>query len=476
MLTYNLQKTRKSPLYIQVYEHIKADIEKGNILAHEKLPSKRSLAEHHNVSIITVQNAYLQLFSEGYIYTQERKGYFASEIQRMGPTFSPQQKDFVLNYAEQNTEREYYNLDISQSSMDKKNFPFAIWTKHMREVMRQNQDSLLERLPSLGLWTLRKTISDYLRHNRGLHANPNTILIGAGTEYLYAILAKLLGRNATFAVENPCYGKITSVYRSEGIQVKHISLDKEGLSLEELEKSGADIVHVSPAHNFPTGIVMPITRRMELIEWAKAKEGRYIIEDDYDSEFRFASKPLPSLFSKDSYENTLYMNTFSKTLAPTLRISYMILPPKLMEIYQRDFAFHSCPVCGFEQHILARFMEQGSFERHINKMRKKYKQQRDAILACIQNSPLSNCTHIREELSGLHFVLHIATAKKDAEVKSLAKEYGLKLSFLSEFYMDTVQPMYDDSSHGIDLLVNYAGIDVLSMHKVVHILTKILKV
>ncbi len=471
MLTYNLVKNKKSPLYVQLYECIKKDIESGDILAHQKLPSKRSLAEHHSLSIMTVQNAYLQLFSEGYIYTQERRGYFASEIPQMEQNNEFKNRIVRLNAAASDTEKKYYRFDISQSSMDKKSFPFALWSQQMREVMRQNQDTLLEKLPPAGLWALRKAISEYLLQNRRLYADPNTILIGAGTEYLYALLAKLLGRDAIVAVENPGYGKITTVYTSEGLDVKHIPLDSSGLSVDVLAKSPAHIVHLSPAHNFPTGIVMPIARRMDILEWAKEKEGRYIIEDDYDSEFRFASKPLPSLFSKDMYEKTIYMNTFSKTLAPTLRISYMILPPKLMEKYTRDFSFHSCPVCGFEQHILANFISKGYFERHINRMRKKYKQQRDAILQSIQESELGQYAEIREELSGLHFVLYIKTTKKESEIKQLAQGYGVKLSFLSEFYMDK-PPL--NKGEGIEFLVNYAGIEPQSMAQIMKILAKIL--
>ncbi len=468
MLTYNLDKRKKTSLYMQLYENIKGDIEQGTIGAHEKLPSKRSLAEHHTISVLTVQNAYLQLFSEGYIYTQERKGYFACDIPQGHALQSGSTK---IEYENLLAEKTFYPIDISQSSVDKKNFPFTLWAKQMREVMTHNQDALLEKIPPLGLWELRKAISKYLFHYRGLHADPNNILIGAGTEYLYGILAKLLGRDSIFAVENPCYGKITSVYTSEGICVKPIPLDENGLSVQLLAQSEAQVVHISPAHNFPTGIVMPISRRMDILAWAMEKEGRYIIEDDYDSEFRFASKPLPSLYSKDGYEKTLYMNTFSKTIAPTLRISYMILPSALMQKYHEKFSFYACPVCGFEQHVLANFISKGYFERHINRMRKKYKQQRDGILRLIQESALAKQSEIKEELSGLHFILVIKTKKKDVQVQRLAKEYGIKISFLSEFYREGEQKK-DNAC--IELIVNYSGVDVESMAKAIKILSKII--
>ncbi len=484
MLTYNIHKQDGS-LYIQMYENIKKDIENGNIKAHQKLPSKRALAQHHNISIITAQNAYLQLYSEGYIYSKERSGYYASDILQIKNT-STTKLNFIKSNFTENNESPFYSIDISASSINKNNFPFRLWNKEMREVMALKQEDLLAKVPSLGLWELRKAIAEYLYRFRALQVDPNNILIGAGTEYLYSMLVKLLGRNNTVAVEYPCYKKINYVYNSEGITVKNIHLDSYGLSVDELYKSKANIVHISPAHNFPTGIVMPISRRLEILEWLNKEENRFIIEDDYDSELRFTAKPLESLFSKDLSKKTIYMNTFSKTLAPNLRISYMILPEQLIEKYNKNLQFTTCPVCSFEQHILAQFISKGNFERHINRMRKKYKIQRDEILNIIQESTLATKSEIKEELSGLHFILKLKTKKEDKELKKLAGEYGIKTSFLSDFY-DTSHNINDndnlekksksiskESSKG-DLIINYSGIDSNSMKKFVSILSKILK-
>ncbi len=487
MLTYNIVKQNAS-LYIQMYENIKQDIESGKIKAHEKLPSKRALAQHHNISTITVQNAYLQLYSEGYIYSKERSGYFACDILQIKNN-SSNKLNYIKSDFTENSDKSFYSIDISESSINKNNFPFRLWNKEMREVMASKQEDLLAKVPSLGLWELRKAIAEYLYKFRALQVDPNNILIGAGTEYLYSMLVKLLGRDNIVAVEYPCYKKINYVYNSEGIEIKNIHLDSHGLSVDELYKSKANIVHLSPAHNFPSGIVMPISRRLEILEWLNKAENRFIIEDEYDSEFRFMAKPLESLFSKDSSKKTIYMNTFSKTLAPNLRISYMILPEQLIAKYNKTLHFTTCPVCSFEQHILAQFISKGNFERHINRMRKKYKIHRDEILNSIEQSPLGKMCEVKEELSGLHFILKLKTKKEDEEIKSLAREYGIKTSFLSDYYdisLNHNKKIANELSKNIsknisrniprgDLLINYSGIDTDSMKKFLKILTKIIK-
>ncbi len=480
MLTYDISK-KDTSLYIQIYEYIKKDIENGNIKAHQKLPSKRSLAQHHNISTITVQNAYLQLYSEGYIYSKERSGYFAYDILQIKNN-STNKLNYIKSDFTEKSDQSFYSIDISESSINKSNFPFHLWNKEMREVMASKQGDLLAKVPSLGLWELRKAIAEYLYKFRALQVDPNNILIGAGTEYLYSMLVKLLGRNNTVAVEYPCYKKINYVYNSEGIKVKNIHLDSQGLNMNELYKSKANILHISPAHNFPSGIVMPISRRLEILEWLNKDKNRFIIEDEYDSEFRFMAKPLESLFSKDSSKKTIYMNTFSKTLAPNLRISYMILPEQLIEKYNKILYFTTCPVCSFEQHILAQFIAKGNFERHINRMRKKYKIHRDEILTIIHTSALAKMCEIKEELSGLHFILKLKTKKKDQEIKELAREYGIKTSFLSDFYDNSLNIHNKEISKERvkevprgELIINYSGIDVNSMKKFVNILFKIIK-
>lgn len=241
--------------------------------------------------------------------------------------------------------------------------------------------------PSGGIRELREAICQYLYQFRGMKVTPEQVVVGAGTEYLYGLLIQLLGRSRRFAVENPGYRKIPMIYEKNGVSCSYIPLDAHGVRIDALTESGADILHISPSHHFPTGIITPVSRRHELLNWAAASEHRYIIEDDYDSEFRLGGRPLPTLQSIDTIEKVIYINTFTKSLSSTIRISYMILPPHLMRRFQKELGFYSCTVSNFEQYTLTRFLSEGYFEKHINRMRKYYRNQRNAILDCIKSIP-----------------------------------------------------------------------------------------
>lgn len=464
MLTYNLNKKNSLPFYINLYELIKKDIEHGKIVSNTKMPSKRELSEHLRISVLTVQNAYAQLIAEGYIYSIERVGYFVSEIQtfeKKGMT-----KVEVKNYYSKENSDKKNLIYFSENAADSKKFPFSIWSKQMRRVISENYDNLLDPVPNRGLWLLRKSISDYLYRYRGMIVDPNLIVIGAGAEYLYFLLIRILGRSKTYAVESPGYRKISQVYTAEEVKIKHIPLDQNGLRVDML--NNVDVVYTSPSHNFPTGIVMPISRRMELLNWAHSTEGSYIIEDDYDSEFRFDGKPLPTLYSIDSENKTIYMNTFSKTIAPSLRISYMILPEKLSEKHERILGFSSCPVCSFEQYILANFINEGYFERHISRMKRYYKQHREAVFSLIKNSELGEISEIKEEMSGIHFLLNLKTNKTDSELKLLAREKGLDISFLSD-YCEPLQNTLNSQ-----LICSYSGIELDNVKKAINNILEII--
>ena len=217
-----------------------------------------------------------------------------------------------------------------------------------------------------------------------MNVDSGQIIVGAGTEFLYSLLIQLLGREKCYAVEDPGYSKIAEIYRSHQVDLRQVGLDEKGLSTRLLRRQEADIVHLSPSHHYPTGIVMPIGRRQELLRWAEEQEGRWILEDDYDSEFRFVGRPIPTLFSIDEAQRVIYLNTFSKTIAPSIRISYMILPPRLMEVYREKLGFYACTVSGFEQYTLAKFMAQGRYEQHLSRMKARYRQKRDAVIAMLQ--------------------------------------------------------------------------------------------
>ena len=282
---------------------------------------------------------------------------------------------------------------------------------------------------------------------------PEQIIIGAGTQTLYNLIVQLLGRSHVYALENPGYPQLAAAYQANDVFCRYLPMDAQGIRADVLENSGADILHISPSHQFPTGIVMPVSRRYELLRWAAKKSSRYIIEDDYDCEFRLFGKPIPPLQSIDTEEKVIYINTFSKTLAPTFRISYMLLPPHLASLFYDKLGFYSCTVSNFEQFTLAKFIEDGYFERHINKMKNYYREQRHKILAAIYSSPLAAVSQITERNAGTHFVLHINTKLTEAEVRKAALAADMCLSFYSDYSHNT------EENNGCTLVINYAAIE-----------------
>ncbi|MBO5229011.1 MAG: PLP-dependent aminotransferase family protein, partial [Lachnospiraceae bacterium] len=331
MLTYSFEDRGSESLYEYLYKQIKNDIVNYRLSPDEKLPSKRELAKHLNISTITVENAYSQLMAEGYIYSKPKSGFYVSQITAAGKRDRELVRE-VFKEREQINKKQYY-ADFVRNSTPKASSFFNIWTKLMRETMSDNPDKLMVSSPSTGIFELRCEIAKYLFEFRGMKVEPDRIVIGAGTEYLYGIIIQLLGHGRTYAVEDPGYQKIAKIYRANDVKCVHIPVDKEGVNVAELEKTGAEVLHISPSHHFPTGIVTPISRRYEILSWASKEPSRYIIEDDYDSEFRFVGKPIPSLQSIDVLDKVIYINTFSKSLASTIRIRYMVLPKELMESY-----------------------------------------------------------------------------------------------------------------------------------------------
>jgi len=446
MLTYTFEKGTGISLYEQLYRHIKEDILSGHLVAGEKLPSKRTLASHLEVSVITVKNAYEQLIAEGYIYSVEKRGYFVSAVQQT----LPHGEASVLPGK---TDERRYELDLVTNSISAEDFPFTVWAKLMRRTILDRDTGLLQPTPFNGAPELRRAIAENLQQFRGMTVDPEQIVIGAGTEVLYHLLIQLLGRERIYAVEDPGYSKIGRIYESNRVALRRIALDEAGLSADALRRSGADVVHISPSHHYPTGIVMPITRRQELLRWAAEGEGRYILEDDYDSEFRFVGRPIPTMFSTDRHQRVIYLNTFSKTIAPSIRISYMILPSHLLAEYRSRLSFYSCTVSSFEQYTLAAFMAQGRYEQHINRMRNHYRQKRDAVIEAIRTGPLAGRTEIMEQDAGLHFLLRLDTGRSDEELRQAAAEKGIRLAFLSDYYH------HRDAAPEHVVVVNYSGIE-----------------
>ena len=455
MITYNLMNSGSDSLYAYLCKSIKQDILQGTLKKGERLPSKRAFASNLGVSVVTVENAYAQLIAEGYIYSIPKRGFYVADFsdllaepQQKTPTFSQEMVSLTGGDSS-------YFADFSSNQTSSDLFPFTIWSKVIREILNDSRVQLMTNSPCGGIFTLRESIARYLKDFRGMTVRPEQIIIGAGTEYLYGLLIQLLGNDKVYAVENPGYRKPERIYNSYHVPRAWISMDEAGIRVPELERAEADIVHITPSHQYPTGIVMPISRRYELLAWASREEGRYIIEDDYDSELRLSGQPIPTLQSIDMSGKVIYMNTFTKTLCSTVRISYMILPQPLLEPFYEKLSFYSCTVSNFEQYTLARFIEEGKFESHVNRLRSHYRKKRDIFLEALHHSKLEHLATVSGSEAGFHFLLTLRTDIPQETVIARAQSKSIKLVPLSSYYYgeapEHVQNVY---------VMNFSSLDV----------------
>ena len=447
MLTYELKKSPGVPLYEALYRCIRDDIFSGKLAAGEKLPSKRALAQHLEVSKITVETAYSQLLAEGYICSREKVGYFVEAVERSA-------RREAAEAPGQELQKEEPLLDLSSTGTE--HFPFSVWTRLQREVMLDYGEQLLQPLPHQGIPELRRAIADHLAAFRGMDIDPENILIGAGTDFLYNLLIQLLGRDKIFAVEEPGYSKIRQIYSAGGVTCISAPMDSLGVRPDGLKQ--ADVLHFSPSHHFPTGLVTPMSRRLELLSWVREKNG-WIIEDDYDSEFRFDAHPMSAMQSLDR-ERVIYMNSFSKTLAPSIRISYLVLPARLMTEFKERLGFYSCTVASFEQYTLARFLARGHFEKHINRMRKFYRTRRNRVVNLLQTCPIAGRITILEQDAGLHFLLKVDTDLPDSVLEERLAQRGIRIQPISRYF-------YSPAGEDLHLfVVNYSQVDESALEKV----------
>ena len=501
MLTYDLQ-SEKGTLYELLYANIRNDILSGELTAGYKLPSKRSLAKHLSISVVTVEAAYNQLISEGFICSVPRSGFYVSDIfdsdfysdiiqaPKQAPdnsqshdnshstdnshsrdnshsTDNSHSLDYDFSHGNQinsDNSDNIYIADFASNSNEPSSFPFTTWARISRRILSEDQSLLMTNSPSNGSLLLRQSISDYLKQFRGIDAPADNIIIGAGTEYLYTILLQLFGASSTYATETPGYIKLSKILDTVQLPHHEIAMDESGIIVDELYRTGTNVVHVTPSHHFPTGITMPIGRRYELLKWADSSADNYIIEDDYDSEFRLVGRPIPSLYSIDAGENVIYMNTFTKTLSSTIRISYMVLPDKLANLYHEKLSFLSCTVSTFEQLTLSAFIREGHFETHINRMRTQYRRKRDMLINEIKKSPISSITHISENNAGLHFVVHFDTDISDDKLTEALRSNGINLLPLSSFG--------DNTEH--NYLLNYSSVPTVVIKDAVNLICKCL--
>lgn len=495
MRAYDFSKRGKISLYEYLYECLKKDILEGRIAAGEKLPSKREMALLHDISVKTVENAYGQLIAEGYLEAMEKRGYFAAKVSHENYHIHRGEKERNEKSACRSETQAEKNCGLESRGRESRKqeagegssaplpcfadftssntttcakFPLSRWNRVMRETLSSQDVLLLQTAPFQGVEKLRREISAYLSRNRGMEVDPECILVGAGTEYLYGRLLRLLQKDR-YAVEDPGYRKIARIYRDSGAECCYIPVDESGICTEKLRESGAEVVHVSPGYHFPLGTVMPIARRQELLAWASEAPGRYIVEDDYDCEFRYSGRPIPSIQSMDRQQRVIYLNTFNKTLSPALRVGYMVLPEPLMACYEQSMNYYSNTVSSFEQFALAEFMEKGYFERHISRMRKYYREYRERIRLILKESVLPISKTGGDE-AGTRILVELVTTLSDAQIKQEAAKVGIKLECLSEFCQERKE-MFAHT-----LILNYADMDETVMKEAIgrlaHIFSK----
>ena len=460
MLTYDLTERGGAPIYEYLYRCLRRDILSGALAVGERLPSKRTLAEHLGVSVITVDAAYGQLVSEGCVEAVPRRGFYvcAQPLAQRAAESAPESAGGAPEHE--------WRLDLRSNRMDASLFPVGVWAKLTRRVLAEDPDAMLSSVPHAGLYELREAIAAYLRGYKGMSVTPEQVVVGAGAEFLYLLLAQIF-RGAAIALEDPGYPKIRQVYRATGSPCTPVGLDAQGVSLAALRESGAAVLHISPAHQYPTGLVTPLPRRQELLRWAR-ESGGYIVEDDYDSELGFTQVPLPTLSSIDRAGRVIYMNTFSQTISPGMRVGYLVLPERLRGEWEERLGFYSCAVPSLEQHVLARFISEGYYERHLARLRKACRARRAAVLDAFTHSDFAGRVSISEPGAGLHFLMRLDTSVPDGELRGRAAEIGLRLSFLSDYAFDRA------TARQHVLVVNYAGLSGERLGEAVEMLAEVL--
>lgn len=466
MLTISIDVTGKEPIYEQIYKYIRDEIRNGNIACGAKLPSGRGLASHLDVSRNTVDMAYGQLLSEGYIESKPKCGYFVCDLENLylegeNKAGTKEKKTLpvpVIDVANKsgittgndirNTGEEADLIDFSVSGVDMDYFPYSKWRKLMRECLIDDNKELFLAGNHQGDESLRRAVQSYLHQSRGVQCDAGQIVIGAGSDYMLLLLSKILGNGHFVAMENPAYRQACTIFENAGYDIMPVLVDDQGICVDRLElekkKTGSfpDLVYVTPSHQFPLGNVMSASRRQQLLSWANKKEERYIIEDDYDSEFRYFGKPIPALQSQDPFGKVIYIGTLSKAIAPAIRLSYMVLPDKLLSRYYENAAFYFSTVSRIDQNVICHFFEQGHFERHLNRMRKIYKAKHDSLLTELKRVQIP--FQISGESAGLHFIITLGPPSNQAEMMEqkfaqYAWKEGIRVYPVSDYYIQTIE-------------------------------------
>lgn len=477
MFSYNMEKRGSASLYEYLYRCIRHDIARGIIPPNQKLPSKRTAAKHLGVSLITVEAAYQQLIAEGYVRTRERSGYYVCEL-------APAAQGSTERKHPDAGKRTVQKQKPKQPSIATSLFPYSAWAKTMRLTLaEETSETLAQAASTAGSPQLREAIAAYLHDYRGMSVQADQIVVGAGSQTLYQLIIQLLGRDRIYAVEDPGYPLLTRMYQLNNVPLAHVPMDDEGIQIDQLQASEATVAHIMPSHQFPTGVITSASRRRELLNWARKQSEsipagmkrpeanrtaqrtpeqpaasttgkltperlapeqhapercsspseRYIIEDDYDSEFRMTGKPISSLFSIDAASRVLYLNSFAKSLGEAFRIAYLVLPPQLAEKFHSELGFYANTVSPIDQLTLARFITNGHYERHVSRLRTQARRTQSIIVEALGESALKDRVSFRGLNSGLHFILSVEGTPDEQQVAAAIAQTGISLPHISEF-------------------------------------------
>lgn len=418
MLDYDLGQRGDESLYEYLYQRIRDDIASGELREGARLPSKRALAEHLGVSVVTVEGAYRQLVVEGYVESRPRSGYFVCDLRgSVAPALGARAGAAATGDLTRMSGRdeESRSVDFALGARGAEQDAASLWTRALRQALAsESEDELFAPAPAKGTPRLRQAIASHLRQTRGMVVDPENVVVGAGAQILDSCIVQLLGRERAYGVEDPGYPRLMRLYAANGVEVRHVPIDEAGVRVDALAASDVGVMHVMPSHQFPTGCVTSIGRRYELLGWAADSSAgeRWIIEDDYDCEFRLAGRPVPALASVDAMGRVIYTNTFSKSLGSALRLAYMVLPDSLMERYGSELGFYSSTVSTVDQVTLARILEDGSYERHVARVRKRARDERDRLRELVVAGAFGPGARLEHADAGLHCVLAVSVASQ----------------------------------------------------------------